>query len=208
MLDLGNLNNRQGQPTGGLTSLNLSKGMSLDLTKRSNLKNVRVGLGWKAGNGVNFDLDASALLLNSRGLVNDAQDVIFYNQTNTGRGVMSLGDNRVGSNQNVGVEDDETIMVNLDEVPSNVDNILFIVTIHEAQKRRQNFGQVKNAYIRVVNEDNGVEECRYNIAENFSMQTACEVAKLERNDNGWNFVAVGEGKVEELMQVLIRYGVR
>lgn len=208
MLDLGNLNNRQGQATGGLSSLNLSKGMSLDLTKRSNLKNVRLGLGWKAGNGVNFDLDASALLLNTRGLVNDAQDVIFYNQPNTGRGVMSLGDNRVGSNQNVGVEDDETILVELDKVPANVDTILFIVTIHEAIQRRQNFAMVKDAYIRVVNEDNGAEECRYNITENFSLQTACEVAKLQRNATGWDFVALGEGKTEELMQILIRYGVR
>lgn len=208
MLDLGTLNNRQAQPTGGLTSLNLSKGMSLDLTKRSNLKKVRVGLGWKAGNGVNFDLDASALLLNTRGLVNDAQDVIFYNQPNTNRGVWSLGDNRVGSNQNVGIEDDETIMVDLDKVPANVDTILFVVTIHEAVNRRQNFGMVKDAYIRVVDEDTQNEECRYNIAENFSMQTACEVAKLQRNATGWDFVALGEGKTEELMQILIRYGVR
>src|SRR5699024_401883 len=138
--------------------------------------------------------------------VNDAQDVIFYNQLNTNRGVMSLGDNRVGSNQ--GEEDDETIIVNLDKVPSNVDTILFIVTIHEAVKRKQNFGMVKNAYIRVINDDNGVEECRYNITEEFSMQTACEVAKLKRNDTGWDFVTIGEGKNEELLQILQRYGVQ
>lgn len=204
MLDLGRLNQEDSQ----LSSLNLKKGMSLDLSKHSNLKNVKVGLGWKIGNGLNFDLDASALLLNKNNLVNDAQDVIFYNQLNTNRGVMSLGDNRVGSNQNVGKEDDETIIVNLDKVPSNVDTILFVVTIHEAVKRKQNFGMVKNAYIRVINDDNGSEECRYNITEEFSMQTACEVAKLKRNTNGWDFVAIGEGKNEELLQILERYGVR
>lgn len=208
MLNLDGLN--KGTQTNGatLTSLNLSKGMSLDLTKRSNLKKVRLGLGWKAGNGVNFDLDASALLLNRRGLVNNAQDVIFYNQPDTGRGVWSLGDNRVGSNQNVGEEDDETILVELDKVPANVDTILFIVTIHEAVARRQNFGMVKDAYIRIIDEDTGNEEGRYRLAENFSMQTACEIAKLQRTPNGWEFIAVGEGTVEELMQVLVRYGVR
>lgn len=209
-LNLGGLMgaNSNQQPTAGISSLNLSKGMSLDLSKKSNLKRVRLGLGWEAGDGQNFDLDASALLLNTRGLVNDPQDVIFYNQPDTSRGVMSMGDNRVGSNQNVGDEDDETIMVELDRVPANVDSILFIVTIHEAQARRQNFGMVKNAYIRVIDEDTQNEECRYKLAENFSMQTACEIAKLQRTANGWEFIALGKGTTEDLTQVLIRHGVR
>lgn len=206
MLNLGELNNHQAKSEVKLTSLNLDKGMSLDLTKK--LKNVRVGLGWSAGNGKGFDLDASALLLNSRGLVNDPQDVIYYNQQDTGRGVCSLGDNRVGSNQNVGDEDDETIMVDLAKVPSNVDTILFIVTIHQAREKGQNFGMVKNAYIRIVDEDTDFEECRYKLSDAFSLQISCEIAKLERTATGWQFTAVGEGKNEDLTQILIRHGVR
>lgn len=207
MLNLSAINN-QTRDTEEITSLNLSKGMSLDLTKCSNLKKVRFGLGWKAGNAINFDLDASAVLLNSKGIVNDYQDVVFYNQPNTNRGVWSLGDNRVGSNGSIQDDDDETIMVELDSVPSNIDTILFLVTIHEANKRKQNFGMVKDAYIRVVDEDTQVEQCRYNITESFSMQTSCEIAKLKRTNKGWEFIAVGEGKYEELGQILYRYGIR
>ena len=190
------------------TSLNLKKGMSLDLAKHANLKRVRVGLGWQAGDGRdNYDLDASALLLNSRGLVTDNQDVIFYNQQNTGRGVRSMGDNKTGSYSNVGDTDDETIMVDINQVPQVIDKIKFIVTIHDAVRRKQNFGAVRQAYIRIVDEDTGEELGRYQLTEDFDMQTACEIAELNRTPYGWEFTAIGKGTTEDLESILIRHGV-
>ena len=195
--------------TPSLTSLSLRKGMSLDLTKNSNLKRIRAGLGWRAGNGVAFDLDVTAISLNQNGIVNDAQDVVFYNQLNPMRGIQSLGDNKYGALTNSGLEEDnETILADLDEIPESVKEVLFVVTIHEAVERKQNFGMVKNAYIRIVDEDTNEEICRYNMTENFSMQTACEIAKLSRTEKGWVFTALGRGTNEDLMRVLIRYGVR
>lgn len=207
-LNLGNYGNNNTAPQSvGITSLNLSKGMSLDLTKHSNIKHVRFGLGWQAGNGENFDLDASALILNSRGIVNDPQDVIFYNQPDTNRGVHSEGDNKVGSYTNVGQSDDETIIVDLDKVPDYAQSILFIVTIHDAFIRHQNFGQVQKAYIRVVDDDTNEELARYNLNEKFSLQVSCEIARLNRTPSGWEFTAVGNGRNDELAGVLISYGV-
>lgn len=204
-LNLSGLQNKEdSKPT--LTSLSLTKGMSLDLAKNSNLKRIRVGLGWKAGNGVSFDLDVTAISLNKNGVVNDAKDVIFYNQLNTNRGIQSLGDNKYGSLEDK-VADDETILANLDKIPLNVDEIMFVVTIHEAELRRQNFGMVKNAYIRIIDENTEQEICRYNMTEDFAMQTACEIAKLSRTEKGWIFTALGNGTNEDLMRVLIRYGV-
>ena len=192
----------------GLSSLNLTKGMSLDLSKHANLKRVRLGLGWEAGrDGDNFDLDASAILLNSRGLVNDPQDVIFYNQLDTNRGVKSLGDNKVGSYNNVGEEDDETIVVDLDRVPMATQEILFVVTIFEAEKRRQTFGAVHNAYIKVYDEDTNQELARYQLNERFNLQISCEIAKLIRTPHGWDFVALGQGSDRDLAGILTSYGV-
>lgn len=206
MLNLGNSFGNNSN-NGGVTSLNLNKGMSLDLTKHANLKHIRFGLGWQAGNGENFDLDASALILNSRGLVNDAQDVIFYNQPDTNRGVHSEGDNKVGSYRNVGEQDDETIIVDIEKIPSYAESILFIVTIHEANLRHQNFGMVKGAYIRVVDDDTQQELARYKLNENFSLQVSCEIAKLQKTPHGWDFTAIGNGRNDELAGVLISYGV-
>lgn len=207
MLNLGNSFNPSPSNNGTLTSLNLSKGMSLDLTKHANLKRVRFGLGWQAGNGEIFDLDASALILNARGLVTDPQDVIFYNQPDTNRGVRSEGDNKVGSYTNVGEQDDETIIVDLDRVPSYAESILFIVTIHEANLRHQNFGMVKQAYIRVVDDDTNQELARYNLNEKFELQVSCEIAKLTKTPHGWDFTALGNGRNDELASILISYGV-
>lgn len=208
-LNLGNFQygTNETSDTSRLTSLNLKKGMSLDLTKHANLKHIRVGLGWQAGNGEIFDLDASALLLNSRGLVNDAQDVIFYNQTDTNRGVESMGDDKVGSYSNVGEEDNETILVDLNKVPSNVQSILFVVTIHNAIERAQNFGMVKNAYIRIINDDTNEELARYNLNEKFSLQISCEIARLNKINNSWEFTAIGNGRKDDLEGILVSYGV-
>ena len=181
--------------------------MSIDLTKNTNLKHVRLGLGWQAGNGSNFDLDASALLLNAKGVVNDVKDVIFYNQLDTNRGVKSLGDNRTGS-MNASDEDDETIIVELEKIPETTNEVLFIVTIDEAMKRNQNFGMVQNAYIRVINDDTNEELARYSLNEKFALQISCEIAKLVRSSHGWEFVALGNGRQDGLEQILISYGVR
>lgn len=207
MLNLGNSFNPSPSNNGTLTSLNLSKGMSLDLTKHANLKRVRFGLGWQAGNSEIFDLDASALILNARGLVTDPQDVIFYNQPDTNRGVRSEGDNKVGSYTNVGEQDDETIIVDLDRVPSYAESILFIVTIHEANLRHQNFGMVKQTYIRVVDDDTNQELARYNLNEKFQLKVSCEIAKLTKTPHGWDFTALGNGRNDELASILISYGV-
>ena len=191
-------------------SLNLKKNTSLDLSKKSNLRRIRVGLGWEAtvGNGANYDLDAIALLLNSKRVLNDNQDVIFYNQPNTNRGVWAEGDNRVGSYAPSDDEDEETIRVELNSVPPVTQEILFIVNIFECVERHQNFGQVKNAYIRVFDDETGEELCRYDITENFSLETTVEVAKLIRTRNGWEFKAIGEGTKETLEAILLRYGAK
>lgn len=204
-LDFGNGNTGG---VSGVSSLNLQKNMTLDLTKHSNLKHIRVGMGWQANANGMFDLDASALLLNSRGLINDNGDVIFYNQLDTGRGVRSEGDNRSGSYDNVGATDDETILVDLDRIPSNVNSVKFIVTIDKAIERRQNFGQVRQAYIRVVNDDTGEELCIYRLNEEFDMQICVEIAELKRAGSGWEFTALGKGTNETLENILMRHGVK
>lgn len=216
MINLGNLNRNQNpnQNNGQSVSLNLNKGMSLDLTKAAKpLNRVRIGLGWSANEnrgGVSYDLDASAILLN-HGRINDNADVIFYNQTDTGRGVRSAGDNRIGSYNMGGVEeDDETIYVDLARIPNNTDEVRFIVTIHDAMARQQNFGQVRNAYIRVVDEDDGQELCRYRLNEHFALQISCEIASIKRDERTgiWKFVAIGQGSTKDLEGMLISYGVR
>lgn len=209
MINLGNFNNANNNTQG--VSLNLSKGMSLDLSKTAkNLRQVRIGLGWTANSNrsaMSYDLDASAILLN-HGRVNDNADVIFYNQTDTGRGVRSAGDNRIGSSNNNN-NDDETIYVDLSRIPANTDEIRFIVTIHDAIARQQNFGQIQGAYIRVVDEDDGQELCHYNLKERFALQISCEIASLKRTPTGgWEFVAIGEGSNKDLEGLLISYGVR
>lgn len=207
-LDLGNFNTHSTNQHSGITSLNLTKGMSLDLSKHSNLKHIRFGLGWQAGDNENWDLDASAILRNARGVVDDAQDVIFYNQPDTNRGVKSLGDDRVGSYQNVGQQDNETILVDLDKIPKEKQSILFVVTIDKAIEKQQNFGGVKNAYIRVVDDDTNEELGRYNLVEKFSLQISCEIAELTRTNTGWEFTPIGNGRNDTLEDVLISYGVR
>lgn len=197
MIDMGELNNNQNRQ-----SLNLKKGMSLNLSK-NNLKKLRIGLGWKAGRGNEYDLDAVALILDDKGLVRDNQDVIFYNQPNTNRGVRSLGDNRTGGTGN---NDDETILVDLDKIPSYAQKILFLVTIDGAREKRQFFGSVRQSYIRVLNDETKEQQCRYDVSEDFGLEIALEVGYLERSLSGWSFKALGQGLQEDLGEILVRYG--
>ena len=153
-------------------ALSLSKGGNLSLSKEApGMTKVLVGLGWDARStdGQDFDLDASAFLLKADGKVRADSDFIFYNQLKSVDGsVEHTGDNRTGE----GDGDDEAIKVDLSKVPADIDRIAFTVTIHEADARRQNFGQVRNAFIRIVNQDNNSEVARYDLAEDASTETA------------------------------------
>ena len=174
-------------------ALSLSKGGNLSLTKEApGMTKVLVGLGWDARStdGQDFDLDASAFLLKADGKVRADSDFIFYNQLKSVDGsVEHTGDNRTGE----GDGDDEAIKVDLSKVPADIDKIAFTVTIHEAEVRKQNFGQVRNAFIRLVNQDNNNEVVRYDLAEDASTETAMIFAELYRNGAEWKFRAVGQG---------------
>ncbi|MGO2287674.1 TerD family protein [Pseudomonas lundensis] len=189
-------------------ALSLSKGGNLSLTKEApGMTKVLVGLGWDARStdGQDFDLDASAFLLKADGKVRADSDFIFYNQLKSVDGsVEHTGDNRTGE----GDGDDEAIKVDLSKVPAEIDKIAFTVTIHEAEARRQNFGQVRNAFIRIVNQDSNSEVARYDLAEDASTETAMIFAELYRNGSEWKFRAVGQGFQGGLKPLAESYGLK
>lgn len=174
-------------------ALTLQKGGNLSLTKTdASLTKLLIGLGWdpRATDGVEFDLDASAFLLGANGKVRSEADFVFYNQLKSTDGsVEHTGDNRTGA----GDGDDEVLKVDLSRVPADVDKIAFIVTIHDADGRKQNFGQVGGSFIRIANEVSGAEVVRYDLAEDASTETAMIFAELYRNNGEWKFRAVGQG---------------
>lgn len=188
-------------------ALTLQKGGNLSLTKTDpSLTKIMVGLGWdpRATDGTEFDLDASAFLLAANGKVRGDADFIFYNQLTSRDGsIQHTGDNRTG----VGEGDDEAIKVDLSQVPADIDKVAFVVTIHEAEARKQNFGQVANSFIRVVNEVSGAEVVRYDLAEDASTETAMVFAELYRSDGEWKFRAVGQGYAGGLKPLAEGYGV-
>ncbi|HHH9441300.1 TPA: TerD family protein [Pseudomonas aeruginosa] len=187
-------------------ALTLQKGGNLSLSKEApGLTKILVGLGWdpRATDGTEFDLDASAFLLGANGKVRGEADFIFYNQLKSPDGsVEHTGDNRTGA----GEGDDEVIKVDLSRVPAEVDKIAFTVTIHDAEIRKQNFGQVGNSFIRIVNETNGAEVVRYDLAEDASTETAMIFAELYRNNGEWKFRAVGQGYAGGLRALANGYG--
>ena len=189
-------------------ALSLSKGGNLSLTKEApGMTKVLVGLGWDARStdGQDFDLDASAFLLKADGKVRAESDFIFYNQLKSVDGsVEHTGDNRTGE----GDGDDEAIKVDLSKVPADIDRIAFTVTIHEAEARKQSFGQVRNAFIRIVNQDNNNEVARYDLAEDASTETAMIFAELYRNGTEWKFRAVGQGFKGGLKPLAESYGLK
>ncbi|OZY36048.1 chemical-damaging agent resistance protein C [Pseudomonas lundensis] len=174
-------------------ALSLTKGGNLSLTKEApGMTKVLVGLGWDARStdGQDFDLDASAFLLKADGKVRADSDFIFYNQLKSVDGsVEHTGDNRTGE----GDGDDEAIKVDLSKIPADIHKIAFTVTIHEAEARRQSFGQVRNAFIRIVNQDTNVEVGRYDLDEDASTETAVIFGELYRHGTEWKFRAVGQG---------------
>ena len=190
------------------TSISLSKGAVLSLSKTEpGLKNVKVGLGWdikRYNTGDDFDLDASVFMLGENGKVPSNNEFIFYGQPRHISGsVIHTGDNRTGQ----GDGDDEAIEINLSTIPSNITKIVFTVTIHEAVARKQNFGQVENAYIRIVNEESGEEILRYDLGEDFSVENAIVVAELYRHNNEWKFNAIGSGFENNLEGLCNNFGI-
>lgn len=187
-------------------ALTLQKGGNLSLSKTDpTLTQILVGLGWdpRATDGAEFDLDASAFLLGANGKVCGETDFIFYNQLKSADGsVEHRGDNRTGA----GEGDDEVIKVDLSRVPAAVEKIAFTVTIHEADLRKQNFGQIAGSFIRIVNEVNGAEVVRYDLAEDASTETAMIFAELYRHQGEWKFRAVGQGYAGGLRALANGYG--
>lgn len=187
-------------------AINLQKGGNANLSREApGLSRVIVGLGWDARSttGDDFDLDASAFLLNEAGKARSEADFVFYNNTKCENGsVEHTGDNRTGS----GDGDDEALKVDLSRLPAHVAKVAFTVTIHDAQVRRQSFGQVSGAFIRVVDESSGTELVRYDLSEDFSTETALIFGELYRHNSEWKFRAVGQGYAGGLLELLRAYG--
>ena len=174
--------------------INLSKGQKVDLTKGNpGLDSILAGLGWDTNRydgGHDFDLDVSIFMTNEQGKVDTDTNFVFYNNPKDAAGsVVYSGDNRTGE----GEGDDETVNITLSKVPADVAKISFTVTIHEAQARGQNFGQVSYAYIRIVDTAKNEELLRYDLGEDYSIETAIVVAELYRHGGEWKFAAIGSG---------------
>lgn len=189
-------------------AISLKKGEKVDLTKGNpGLSKVIVGLGWdtnKYDGGNAFDLDAAAFLLGESGKVSGDHDFIFYNNLTDKSGSIShLGDNLTGE----GDGDDEQVKIELSNVPASIQRIAFTVTIHDAEGRAQNFGQVSNAFIRVFKEENGEELIRYDLGEDFSVETALVVGELYRHGAEWKFSAIGSGFQGGLFALCKNFGV-
>jgi tellurium resistance protein TerD len=185
----------------------LSKGANVSLSKEApGLQSVRVGLGWdqRVTDGTDFDLDASVYLLNESGKVRSDADFVYFNNLKAADGAVEhQGDNLTGQ----GEGDDEVVLVHLSRIPADVVKIAFAVTIYEADRRRQNFGMVANAFIRVVNADGGTELARYDLSEDASTETAMVFGELYRHGGEWKFRAVGQGFSGGLGPLARSYGV-
>ena len=188
-------------------SVSLSKGGNVSLSKEApGLTKILIGLGWdtRSTDGVDFDLDASVFLVGTTGKVRSDADFIFYNNLKSADGsVEHTGDNLTGE----GDGDDEAVKVNLPLVPADVDKLAVSVTIHDAAVRNQSFGQVSNAFIRVVNDDNGTEIARYDLSEDASTETAMVFGQVYRNGAEWKFRAVGQGFAGGLGPLAQSFGV-
>ncbi|GLF84414.1 TerD family protein [Bacillus safensis] len=188
-------------------AIQLSKGQRVDLTKTNpGLTKVMIGLGWdtnKYSGGAEFDLDASAFLVDANNRCQQDTDFVFYNNLQHPSGsVTHTGDNRTGE----GDGDDEQILVDFSKIPANIDRIGITVTIHDAEARSQNFGQVSNAFVRVVNEEGGEELIRFDLGEDFSIETAVVVCELYRHGSDWKFNVIGSGFSGGLAALCQNYG--
>lgn len=188
--------------------INLTKGQKVDLTKGNpGLKHLMIGLGWDVNQfdgGADFDLDAAAFLLGENGKVRKQEDFVFYgNLSHESESVLHMGDNLTGE----GEGDDEQIRVDLTKVPADVMRIAFTVTIYDYDVRRQNFGQVSNSFIRIVDEDKDEEVIRYDLGEDFSIETAVVVGELYKHNGEWKFNAIGSGFQGGLAALCANYGI-
>lgn len=192
-------------------AVNLSKGAKISLDKVAadagvvgGLSNLSCGLGWdtnKYDGGGQFDLDASIFLVGASGRVESESNFVFYNNK-TAPGVQHMGDNRTGE----GEGDDEVINLDLTKVDTSVDKVAVTVTIDKADERKQNFGMVSNAYIRIMDNATGTELLRYDLGEDYSIETAIVVAEIYRNNGGWKFNAIGSGFAGGLAALCKNYG--
>ena len=189
-------------------AVSLTKGQRISLEKVApGLTEVFVGLGWDVkvmDTGLDFDLDASVFILGSNEKLISDQHFIFYNNLTSpdpAKSVEHTGDNLTG----LGEGDDEVIKIQLQKVPADVQKIVITVTIHEAAERRQNFGQVQNAFMRVVNAQNEQEVIRYDLVEDYSTETALIMAELYRKDGDWRLNAIGSGYQGGLKALLDRF---
>lgn len=188
-------------------AISLTKGQNISLSKTDpSLKNVLVGLGWDARStdGQDFDLDASVFMATENGKVPSDRHFIFYNQlVSLCGGVEHTGDNLTGD----GDGDDESVIVRLDKVESNIKSLFITVTIHDAEARRQNFGQVSNAFVRIVNNDTSDEIVRFDLSEDYSTETAMVFGEIYRHNGEWKFRAIGQGYTGGLYSLCQQYGV-
>ena len=187
--------------------VSLAKGGNVSLTKAApDLTAVAVGLGWdvRATTGADFDLDASALLLGASGKVLSDQHFVFFNNLTSPDGsVEHTGDNLTGE----GEGDDEVVNVNLSAVPAECERIVFPVSIYDADNRHQSFGQVRNAFIRIVNRADDAELARFDLSEDASTETAMVFGELYRHNSEWKFRAVGQGYASGLAGIAMDFGV-
>ena len=189
--------------------ISLAKGQKVDLTKGNpSLKNIMVGLGWDVNafdSGADFDLDAAAFMLGADGKCPTEKEFVFYgNLAHPSGAVKHMGDNLTGA----GDGDDEQIQVDLSKVPASIEKIAFTVTIYDSDVRRQIFGQVSNSFIRLVDEATGTELIRYDLGEDFSIETAVVVGELYRNNGEWKFNAIGSGFQGGLAALCGHYGIQ
>ena len=188
-------------------AVTLSKGQNVSLSKTDPLlKHILIGLGWDArsSDGQDFDLDASVFMTTDNGKVPSDDYFVFYNQLKSPCGsVQHTGDNLTGD----GDGDDESVIVELEKVPANIKSLFVTVTIHDAERRRQNFGQVSNAFVRLVNHETGQEVLRFDLSEDYSTETAMVFGEVYRHNGEWKFRAIGQGYAGGLLALCNQYGV-
>lgn len=210
-LDLGGIINKLTGETPAVNSgsmvVNLSKGERVSLTKGNpNLDKIHIGLGWDVSSSVSedFDLDASVYMLGANGKVSKQLNFVFFNNLTSPCGsVLHTGDNLTGS----GDGDDEVIKVQLSKIPADVDKIVFTVTIYDAKNRRQNFGQVSNAYIRILDDSTDRVLLKYDLSEDYSSACSLVVGEIYRHGSEWKFNATGNGTQGEIDEICRMFGV-
>ncbi|WP_073229491.1 TerD family protein [Pedobacter caeni] len=183
-------------------AINLRKGEKINI----GLSKISIGLGWDPndGTGHDFDLDASAFMVDTNRMIPAEEFFVFYGNDKSPDGALfHTGDDPTGGNSATG--DDEIVKVDLSLVDERIQELLFVVTIHEAQQRRQNFGQVRSSYIRIVDDTTGEEVAKYELDEDFSIETAIEFGRLYKRNGSWKFEASGRGYKEDLAFFLAKY---